>query len=288
MPVRTTTSVDWSSQEIPRLGHISFINSLPISHPIDAGHIEVNATLVRGTPAELNSGYRNETIDLGAMSSYYYLSRDDLELMEGLAISSDGPVGSVLFFSKVDPLKLGSSTISVPSSSYTSVNLLKLLMREDWGANPQFLVKDQPDLKSAEIDACLVIGDQALIADSKWQDFSLRADLGNWWKQLTGLPMVFGLWAARRNWARQNDAIVKSVSQSLVQASKMGLGQLLSEVINRASEQTGISKDRLRTYYTEDLNYGFTDQHRRGLNTYKELIEKHGLSDPNFPFEAGR
>ena len=62
-----------------------------------------------------------------------------------------------------------------------------------------------PDLGAMlrEADAAVVIGDVALRAtlfDARRLGLSVL-DLGEAWRELTGLPMVFALWAARRDYA---------------------------------------------------------------------------------------
>ena len=49
-----------------------------------------------------------------------------------------------------------------------------------------------------EADAALLIGDDALRAKYKTSDSLYVYDLGREWKDLTGLPMVFAVWAIRR------------------------------------------------------------------------------------------
>ena len=89
-------------QSLPQLGLINYVNSLPVVLPIAQEMITLRATIHHGTPAQLNEGYLQGSLDLGAMSAFFYLQQGGLTLMPHLSISSNGPVGSVLFFFKVD------------------------------------------------------------------------------------------------------------------------------------------------------------------------------------------
>ena len=76
-----------------------------------------------------------------------------------------------------------------------------------------------PDLSTMlrETDAAVVIGDVALRAtlfDAPRLGLHVL-DLGAAWKELTGLPMVFALWAARREYADREPAQVKRVADAL-------------------------------------------------------------------------
>jgi len=67
---------------------------------------------------------------------------DQLELLPDLAISSDGPVRSVLLFSRRPPSALGGARVLVSSSSRTSVLLLEELARRAPGALDVIIERD--------------------------------------------------------------------------------------------------------------------------------------------------
>ena len=270
------TAVAYPSQ-VPRLGQISFVNSLPVLLPIDRGYLELGATVIYGSPAELNYGYANGSLDLGAMSSSFFITKSDLELMPGLSISSTGPVGSVLFFSKVSPHKLGGAKVSVPSSSTTSVNLLKLLLAEQLGVTIECIVDPEPDINNPQIEGALVIGDRALQVDAAWSNKYWRADLGQWWISQSGLPMVFAVWAARASWAKTNVSEFQNIGQTLVASTKLGLSTLFPQVVAEALTRTSLQPHRLQRYFQQQIDYRLTQKHWEGLELFKTLSKHHGL-----------
>ena len=110
-----------------------------------------------------------------------------------------GPVRSILLISKVPFQQI--RTLSADSSSRTSVMLSRIVLARKYGAFPEIRTH-RPDL--AEMldfdDACLIIGDPALVLDPATLPFHVL-DLGAEWTEMTDLPMVFAVWAERRGLA---------------------------------------------------------------------------------------
>jgi chorismate dehydratase len=262
---------------LPRLGQISFINNLPIVLPIQRGLVELAAETTYANPAELNEAYAKGLLDVGAMSSFFYLQQPDFKLVETVSISCVKEVGSVLFFCKKPPQELDGSVVAVPSSSATSINLLQVLLRERHGVSVTLQVEAKPDLRDERFSGALVIGDHALHVDQEWSTLFHRIDLGQWWHSDTGLPMVFGVWAATKHWHDKNSDQFNQLSVALAQAAELGLGRQFSEVVSVAGERTGLNQATLRHYYKEQLNYEMTPEHREGLEQYRRLCVKHGL-----------
>lgn len=260
----------------PRLGQINFVNCLPVHLPLTSGHVDVNADITEDTPANLNSGYTEGTLDLGAMSSFYYLSNEkELVLLPAISISTRAEVGSVLFFHK-SALKDG-CRIVVPASSATSVALLRLYLATVHGVQAEILASAKPDLTSGDCDAALVIGDRALTVDCLWTETALRIDLGEWWSTNFNTPMVFGVWAARKDWFAANADTFEQVGIQLRTARDLGLGALFSEVLAQAQERTALSRKRLERYFLEELDYSLTKEHLKGLSLFQEQLKKHSI-----------
>lgn len=260
-----------------RLGQINFINSLPVIVPMKRLCNSLQAQLILGTPSELNRQYAENKLDLGAMSSFFFLQSNDMQLVNGLSISSVGPVGSVLFFSKRHPSKLDKCTVAVPQSSATSINLLQVLLQEQYGVKPVFVNTAKPDLEQEDVDAALVIGDRALLVDSAWTNKFDRFDMGEWWYANYRLPMIFGVWAAKKDWAKSNIELSVELNAALAQAWQQGLTSDFDEVIAQSVERLPLSRLRLEKYFKHELNFEFTVQHEKGLTLYRDLCQKYEL-----------
>lgn len=264
----------------PRLGQINYINSLPIALPIARGLVSLDADVHFGTPQQLNHRYAQKSLDLGVMSAFFFLENNALNLIPHLSISSVGPVGSVLFFCKSELKKSGPLRIEASDASATSVNLLSVLLRDEFNVEPRFSYCPTPDLISADVDGVLVIGDYALAVDGQWSKLGERFDLGEWWTSRFNLPMVFAVWAARFDWQAAHTNECQSIAASLQAALALGLGTAFDQVIAEAGARSGLPAHRLEKYFRQELNFSFSAEHQAGLNRYKSLCEKYGLLGP--------
>lgn len=231
-----------------------------------------------GTPAELNDLLVAGELDVSVISAVAYARHArDLVLLPDLAISCDGPVRSVLLLSKKPVERLDGRAVLLTASSRTSVALLELLCREVWKIQPRFAqvraeANDLEHLAELPHDAVLVIGDPALILSAR-HTYPYSVDLGETWKQLTGLPFVFAVWAARR---AADPVAVRRAHQALVASRDWGLKHL-DELAAAASTATGVPVSECLTYFA-GLDYAFTDRHLAGLTEFFRRLEELGIA----------
>lgn len=264
---------------LPRVGQINFSNCLPINLPIETGRVALEANLIDGTPQELNLLIEAGQLEMSSSSSFLYLSRNDLNLIPNLSISCFGPVGSVLFFSKCKPEQLGDARVAVPRASATSIRLLSLMLQIEFGCNPKLEVVEKPQIEdtASGFQGALVIGDEALRIDDAFSSSNYRFDLGEWWTTKMKLPMVFGVFVARKEFVEQNPDSYRHVSKSLQTAREIGTGEMLEQVIERAVSMTGLSRSRMETYFVDNLNWNLDASHRESLELFAKLLQHHNL-----------
>lgn len=275
---------------LPRVGQISFSNSLPVNLPIARGKVELDADVIYGEPQFLNKRIMAEQLDISSVSSFCYLSRPELDLVPGLSISSLGPVGSVLFYSRKELSDLRGKTIAIPAASATSVRIMTLLLKLEAGIDPILEVVETPDLNDDRFSGTLIIGDLALKADRALMGsddenaripsdspIKYRYDLGQWWTDRFKLPMVFGVWVVRKSYREQNGSEFRRVAEKLQEARNLGMSSMLDEVINEASIVTNLPAERVRKYFVEELDYHLNDQHQESLELFRSLCKQHKL-----------
>jgi chorismate dehydratase len=275
LPNRTLTEA--RTTVLPRLGQINFVNCLPITVPLLRSDLCQKADIVMGTPTELNGAFAEGLLDIGVMSSFHYLRSSDIDLMPGLSISSRGAVGSVVCYSKVELNKLDKARVAVPHCSATSINLLLVLLAEVFGVEPKLVYEDEPNVEDADIQAALVIGDRALAVEESWSKRFVRADLGEWWRINFDLPMVFAVWGARGSFVQQHGEQFVTIVDALRNSVKAGLGPMFQEVLQEACRRTAMSEERMRYYFTQELDFALGDRHLMSLELYRSFCEKHGL-----------
>jgi chorismate dehydratase len=260
-----------------RLGRIGYVNCYPVYGAIDRGIVAAPATLVTGTPAELNDRLADGRLEVSVISAVTYAQHaDSLALLPDLAISSDGPVRSVLLLSRRPVGELDGARVLVSAASRTSVLLLRLLAEERWrvGFATQPAPAEAGDLERlARVphDAVLVIGDAALLLAAS-RRYPHAVDLGEEWKRWTGLPFVFAVWAARRETDRQ---AVRDVHRALLASRKWGLSHV-RELAEQAARATDVDAGDC-VEYLAGLDYELSYRHLAGLADFLRRLAARGV-----------
>lgn len=183
-PLRASRAGGASS--VLRLGAVSYLNARPLVHGLES---EPGVRLERDLPSRVARRLHAGEVDLGMIPSIEY-AFGRYDIVPGIAIGSRGAVRSVsLYHSR--PLK-DARRVALDTSSRTSVALVKVLLRERLGRDPEY-VPMAPVLVDmlAVADAALLIGDPALDEESRVSCL----DVGEEWTRLTGLPFVYAFWA---------------------------------------------------------------------------------------------
>src|SRR5687768_17065323 len=121
----------------PRVGHIEFLNCLPLYHGLVHDGAVLDMELTKGTPTELNRLLIAGALDVAPISSIEYLRHaDELVLLPDLTVSSDGPVGSIALASRRPAAELGGRTVALTNTSATSQVLAKIVLAERYGVTP--------------------------------------------------------------------------------------------------------------------------------------------------------
>ena len=245
----------------PRVGHIQFLNCLPIYWGLVRAGTLLDVELTKDTPDRLNDMLVAGDLDIGPISLVEYLRHaDDLVLLPDIAIGSDGPVLSVNLVSQVPPAALDGRRVALGSTSRTSVLLARMWLEQVHGVRPQYFTCP-PELSTMllEADAAVLIGDAALRATYQLgqEENGLTVhDLGAAWRAWTGLPMVFAVWAARRDYAEANPGLVKEIHGAFVRSRDDALAHV-DEIAATASRWEVFDAATLARYFhTLDFSLG--------------------------------
>jgi chorismate dehydratase len=237
-----------------RLGRIGYVNMAPVFYRLEADVEEIV-----GVPTELNRALLDGTCDLAPISSIEYArNADRLRILPRLCVGSEGAVDSIQLVSRA-PLERV-RTVAVTPESATSVVLTKVLLPE---------AEHVP--LGEEAEAKLLIGDAAL--KSAFEDPTPHYDLGRLWRDRTGLPMVFAVWAAPEPTPSELGELENALVAS-VRLARAEPEQLAYESSERYSYPPGF----LARYF-EKLRYSFGPRERAGLLTFLELAHDVGELD---------
>jgi chorismate dehydratase len=190
------------------------------------------------------------------------IARQGLEIVPGVGISCRGPVRSILLVSRVPVPQI--RTLAVDSSSRTSIQLARVILRERYGATP-FLVSRPPVLQSmlADADAALIIGDPALRVHPENLPYE-SLDLGAEWFALTGLPMVFAAWAGHSPLDQSR------LSTILLGSCEFGMSHL-DEIVDSQFDLRGVTRQLARQYLGGSIHYQFGPAEQNGLAAFLSL-----------------
>ena len=174
---------------------VSFLNARPL---VDGLEDEPGVRLITDVPSRLL-----ETLILGRADVAlcpvidFQLSPEELCIVPVGAIGSDGPTLTVRVFSR-RPME-GVLHIHVDGDSHTSVALLQMVFAELFGREPELCALESSDLNGSDDapDTVLLIGDKVVRDEPDPSRYPHQLDLGEAWKELTGLPFVFACWMAR-------------------------------------------------------------------------------------------
>jgi len=198
---------------------------------------------------------RNE-IDIGLVPVAVISEMREYHINGNYGIGSDGAVASVCLFSEVPLSEV--RTVLLDYQSKTSVELVRILLECHWKLRPQ-LVNGGVDFREQirGTTAGVVIGDRAF---EQRRVSPYIYDLGEAWKQMTGLPFVFAAWIS-------NKPLDAGFISRFDEANRIGVSHIAQVV-----KDNPYPLFSLHDYFTRYLTYPLTARHRLGLEKFIQLL----------------
>jgi chorismate dehydratase len=237
----------------PRVGHIQFLNCVPLYWGLARTGALLDVELTKDTPEKLSAQLVQGGLDIGPVTLMEYLRHaDELVALPDIAVGCDGPVMSCVIVSQLPLDRLDGQRVALGSTSRTSVRLAELLLTERYGVTPDYY-RCPPDLSlmMQEAQAAVLIGDAALRAslhDAPRLGLEVH-DLGQMWKDWTGLPFVFAIWAARRDYFAAHPDVVREVHHAFLASRDLSLVEV-QKVAEQAARWESFDEELLRRYFT--------------------------------------
>lgn len=261
-----------------RLGHINFINCLPLSYGLYQGGFGKGIAIHADIPSQLNRMVTAGELDVSPVSSIIYAQNSkSLQLLPNASISANGALQSIMLVSKLPIEHLDGKRIALTAKSATSHGLLKIILQHAYQAVPEYFISsvslEGGVLDSA--DAVLFIGDDALYAYHNRIPGYYYYDMGAEWKKLTGLVMVYAVWVVNRRFAAEHTAAVADIYKRVTGGFRFGL-EHLAEAVDTQIGKVPFTSEQI-TNYLRLLDYRFPPEYQKALLTYYELAWKMGL-----------
>ncbi|HRF20071.1 MAG TPA: menaquinone biosynthesis protein [Chitinophagaceae bacterium] len=242
-----------------RVGIVNYLNTKPLIYGLDKPPVANLIELVGDYPSRVAELLIKGEVDIGLIPVAVIPQLPSAHVVGNYCIGTEGEIASVALFSEVPMYEI--KKVYLDYQSRTSVALLKYLMKEYWGINPEIVEAVDEDYRK-EIKgttAGLVIGDRAL-EQRKISTFIY--DLGSEWRKITGLPFVFAAWVS-----------LKPLPQDFItlfdKANAEGLLHIDEIVLNTPYELYDLKK-----YYQLHLSYDLDDAKQRGMNHFLSVIKE--------------
>jgi len=239
-----------------RIGCVKYLNARPL---ILGGPADV----VLDHPSVLCAQLARGELDVALVSSFEFLRNPIYRIVDGISISSDGPVYSVVV-AHVGEIS-AAEQIELDPAAETSGNLLRCLLSE-LKLRPRFVATSTSSL--AKVRARLLIGDQAVRFRQQHGNEFQFWDLGENWQKLVGLPFVYALWLLRPEVVDP-----KSVADRL----RALRNKNLADIDNLIAAEKEFDRGFCGRYYREHLRFSFGEREKKGLRAFQELCQKHDL-----------
>ncbi len=252
-----------------RIGAVSYLNPVPLVWGMLHGPEREQVDLSFSIPSVCAEQVERGEIQVGLVP-VAEIARQALETVPGVAIACFGAVRSILLFSRVPWASVRS--LAADSSSRTSVQLARVILRERFGVEPEITPRQAhlEQMLSAG-DAALIIGDAALRLNPQKLPFDYL-DLGAEWLTLTGLPFVFAAWAGKPGIPLDR---ISSVTRGSYKFGKTRV----SEIAAQECEKRGIPRELAEVYLRDHIRYELGAAEQQGLDSFLQLAN---LARPAF------
>lgn len=247
-----------------RLGVMPYLNVQPLiahlSSQIDG--IE----LVVATPSRMVTHLAERAVDVAIVPVFSLLLHPEWSIVPGVGIASDGPVASVAVFSASPRAEI--RRVVLDPASMTSAALVQILFRHHWRQDVEFVRRSRVRVRPEPGVGHLVIGDPALRLR---RQFPHVLDLGEAWREWTGLPFVFAVWAVRPG------VDLGPLAARLAQAPLHHTPELLAQIAREHAREIGLTAQEALDYLTHNLRCRLGRREMLGLRLYLNACGALGL-----------
>jgi chorismate dehydratase len=247
---------------------VSYLNTVPLVWGMRHGDQKGLFDLSFRVPAECADMVASGAADIGIIPSFELIGRD-YGIVPGVGIACRGAVRSILLVCRRPANQI--RTLAADASSRTSVALARIILARRYGVEPAVVTRP-PDLPSmlGEADSALIIGDPALHIDPEATPYRVY-DLGREWTAMTGLPMVFAVWAGPREF------VTPQVAAAFQDSCAFGL-RSLERIAAEEAPARGFTTDLVRRYLGSHVVFELGAPERQGMDLFLRYARE--LSHP--------
>lgn len=233
-----------------KISAVSYTNTKPFVYGLTHSEIIDQIDLSLDIPSDCAQKLITGQADIGLVPVAALLKIKDYQIITDYCIGADGAVNSVFIFSNKPIHQIKS--IRLDTQSRTSNNLALVLLKNYW--------KQQPEIVEGDADAFVEIGDRTF---GKTGSYVFVYDLAEEWKNFTGLPFAFAVWAS-------NKPIPEEFVRNLNGALKSGLDQRC-----KVLQELPVHADfDMEDYLMHRLDFNLDEKKREAISRFLALIQQ--------------
>jgi chorismate dehydratase len=236
-----------------KISAVSYLNTKPFIYGLFRSDLADQFDLSLDMPSVCARKLKEGEVDLALTPIAIIPELPSSYLVSDFCIGAEGTVKTVCLYAQ-KPLR-EIRRIFLDFHSRTSVALVKVLCREYWNINPEFVPATEGYEKEIQGDtAGVIIGDRTI---GKASQFTHVYDLGEAWTAWTRLPFVFAAWVSTR-------PLPASFVEPFNKALEFGVGHI-PELIKVLPS---ISDFDLEDYFKKYISYELTDAKWEALQRF--------------------
>jgi chorismate dehydratase len=246
-----------------RISAVKYANTYPFIYGLTESGFDKKVILETDHPADCAAKLISRKVDIGLIPVASLPLLKEYHIISDFCIGANGIVRTVLLLSNCQFEKI--ETIYLDYRSRSSVALSKVLAKNFWNREFRWMNTSKGfDFRNIGMkEAVVLIGDQCFEYE---KSFRQKIDLAAEWKAFSDLPFVFACWAS-------NKVLEAEFTSEFNKALSLGVCNI--EKVARKFGNTGtITGDVLQKYLTENIDYNFDDEKKKGLDLFLKLLSK--------------
>lgn len=240
---------------------VSYLNTLPFVYGLKESGMLHDYELSLEVPSLCAKKLFSEEADIALIPVAGLHNRSNYKIVSDYCIGCDGPVKTVLLLSHKPIQEIDEIYLDI--DSLTSVNLIKILCREYWKVQPTFIPITDNKIPYTNYESIVAIGDKTF---SLKNNYPYVYDLGQVWKQFTGLPFVFACWVSKHEFQAE-------WLNGFNNALQWGTGHI-AESIDAYASETLISQQDSLYYLQHDISFLLDNPKRQAIKLFLKFLKE--------------
>lgn len=246
-----------------RISAVRYANTYPFIYGLTEKGFDTKAVIETDHPSVCAEKLINGKADLGLVPVAAIPLIKEAYITGDYCIGADGKVRTVQMMSNSLPEDV--KRIYLDYRSRTSVNLIRVIARNFWKREPEWInTSNGFDFRAvAKNEAVVLIGDQCFELENSYHN---SVDLAEEWKNYTGLPFVFACWVA-------NTKLPEDFISDFSKALSLGVNNL-GKVAERFKNSGTITGQALKDYLENNIDYIFDDRKKKAVALFLQYLAK--------------